>query len=276
MSVFNNFNYNFDNSRFGNLINITTDQANTLNIMSNNTTFSPWQISDLANNNIVRTDYYKNPTIIYCTQLISNLINISVSAQYLSNSNVSGSSTDVAAASAILANAANACVIEVSSFGSHTNNISGVSANTGTLTIPTYDMIIATGTQLTMVLSKTDGIANSVSTLGSMTSLFINDILFANTVTIANDANTMVTSNTTITSNTINVITSHVNSVTNILNGRRTSDWFFYSTSVSTLKNYMFLSRFSNPGNTQSQLLNNMIGTDSLKAKLAANTANSS
>ena len=170
MGVFNNFNYNFDNSRFGSLININSDQSNTLNIISNTTNFSPWQISDLANGSIVRTNYFQNQTFGFCTSMANNLILINAAAVYVANVNSANTGTgplnpDLANAANVLALVANNCLLEVSNFGSHTNNISGVSANVGTYTTPTYDMIISTGTQLTMLLNKTDKIANAVSTL---------------------------------------------------------------------------------------------------------------
>ena len=278
MGVFNNFNYSFNSSRFGSLINISSNQANTLNLVSNNTNFSAWQISDLANGSIIRTNYFQNPTITYCTQMSPNLISISATAQYMSNSNTSGSSPAVANAAAYLANTANACIIEVSNFGSHTNNISGVSANSGSYTIPTYTMIIGMGSQLTMLLNKTDGIANSISTLGCMTSLFINDILASNTLTISNSANVIISGNTanTLTENVIYSIANNIANVQTTLYNSRVQDWNFYSTGMTTLQNYMFLNSFSNMGNTQTGLIINVIGTPSLIAKIAANSANSS
>jgi len=282
MSVFSNFNYNFDNSRFGSLIYLNSDQANTLNLVSNTTNFSPWQVSDLANGSIVKSDYFQNPTFGFCTSMANNLILINAAAVAVANVNSANTGTgplnpDLANAANALALVANNCLLEVSNFGSHTNNISGVSANVGTYTIPTYDMIIGSGTQLTMLLNKTDGIANAVSTLGCMTSLFINDILTANTLTIANDANVIVIANTAgnVTSNMCSNIANDLSNVQSTLYNSRTRDWFFYSTSMSTLQNYMFLSGFSAMGNTKTGLINNVIGSPSLRAKIAANTANS-
>ena len=282
MGVFNNFNYSFDNSRFGSLINLNSDQSNTINLVSNTTNFAPWQISDLANASIVRTDYFQNPTFEFCTSMADNLILINTAA--LNIANVSSDDTgpgplnpDLANAATALALSANNCLLEVSNFGSHTNNVSGVSANIGTYTIPTYDLIIGSGTQLTMLLNKTDGIANAVSTLGCMTSLFINDILTANTLTIANDANVIVIADASgnATSNMCYNISNYLTNVQSILYNSRSQDWFFYSTSMTTLQNYMFLSGFSDMGNTKTGLINNVIGTPSLIAKISANTANS-
>jgi hypothetical protein len=282
MSVFSNFNYNFDNSRFGSLIYLNSDQANTLNLVSNTTNFSSWQTSDLANGSIVKSNYFQNPTFGFCTSMANNLILINAAAVAVANINSANTGTgplnpDLANAANALALVANNCLLEVSNFGSHTNNISGVSANVGTYTIPTYDMIIGSGTQLTMLLNKTDGIANAVSTLGCMTSLFINDILTANTLTIANDANVIVIANTAgnVTSNMCSNIANDLSNVQSTLYNSRTRDWFFYSTSMSTLQNYMFLSGFSAMGNTKTGLINNVIGSPSLRAKIAANTVNS-
>jgi hypothetical protein len=282
MGVFNNFNYSFDNSRFGSLINLNSDQSNTINLVSNTTNFAPWQISDLANGSIVKTDYFQNPTFGFCTSMANNLILINAAAVAIANVNSANTGSgplngDLANAANALALSANNCLLEVSAFGSHTNNVSGVSANIGTYTIPTYDMIIGSGTQLTMLLNKTDGIANAVSTLGCMTSLFINDILTANTLTIANDANVIVIANTAgnVTSSMCFNVANDLTNVQSSLYNSRSQDWFFYSTSMTTLQNYMFLSGFSAMGNTKTGLINNVIGSPSLIAKISANTANS-
>jgi len=282
MGVFNNFNYSFDNSRFGSLINLNSDQSNTINLVSNTTNFAPWQISDLANGSIVKTDYFQNPTFGFCTSMANNLILINAAAVAIANVNSANTGAgplngDLANAANVLALTANNCLLEVSAFGSHTNNVSGVSANIGTYTIPTYDMIIGSGTQLTMLLNKTDGIANAVSTLGCMTSLFINDILTANTLTIANDANVIVIANTAgnVTSSMCFNVANDLTNVQSSLYNSRSQDWFFYSTSMTTLQNYMFLSGFSAMGNTKTGLINNVIGTPSLISKISANTANS-
>jgi len=282
MGVFNNFNYSFDNSRFGSLINLNSDQSNTINLVSNTTNFAPWQISDLANGSIVKTDYFQNPTFGFCTSMANNLILINAAAVAIANVNSANTGAgplngDLANAANALALSANNCLLEVSAFGSHTNNVSGVSANIGTYTIPTYDMIIGSGTQLTMLLNKTDGISNAVSTLGCMTSLFINDILTANTLTIANDANVIVIANTAgnVTSSMCFNVANDLTNVQSSLYNSRSQDWFFYSTSMTTLQNYMFLSGFSAMGNTKTGLINNVIGSPSLIAKISANTANS-
>ena len=282
MGVFNNFNYSFDNTRFGSLINLNSDQSNTINLVSDTTNFAPWQISDLANGSIVKTDYFQNPTFGFCTSMANNLILINAAAVAIANVNSANTGTgplngDLANAANVLALTANNCLLEVSAFGSHTNNVSGVSANIGTYTIPTYDMIIGSGTQLTMLLNKTDGIANAVSTLGCMTSLFINDILTANTITIANDANVIIIANTAgnVTSSMCFNVANDLTNVQSSLYNSRSQDWFFYSTSMTTLQNYMFLSGFSAMGNTKTGLINNVIGSPSLISKISANTANS-
>jgi hypothetical protein len=283
MGVFNNFNYSFDNSRFGSLINLNSDQSNTINLVSNTTNFAPWQISDLANGSIVKTNYFQNPTFGFCTSMANNLIIITAAAVNIANVNSADSGSgfplnaDLANAANALALSANNCLLEVSKFGSHTNNVSGVSANIGSYTVPTYDLIIGSGTQLTMLLNKTDGIANAVSTLGCMTSLFINDILTANTITIANNANVINIADTlgNATSNMCFNIANYLSNVQSILYNTRSQDWFFYSTSMTTLQNYMFLNGFSAMGNTKTGLINNVIGTPSLIAKISANTANS-
>ena len=62
-------------------------------------------------------------------------------------------------------------------------------------------------------------------------------------------------------------------STDNTLYTRRTLDWTFFQNSVQVMKDSAFLQQFGNMGGTQSYLVKNIIGTDSLVSKLTANTS---
>ena len=69
-------------------------------------------------------------------------------------------------------------------------------------------------------------------------------------------------------------IINYVQSITSQLNTRRIADTKFFMNSSRIVDEYNFLTRFSNIGATQEYLINNVIGTENLKTKLAtANTA---
>jgi hypothetical protein len=76
----------------------------------------------------------------------------------------------------------------------------------------------------------------------------------------------------------VDAINTHVNDLKNYISFRRTSDWNFFTNAYVIVSDTMKLTSFNNIGNTQNYLINNLIGTDKLKADLAAsanaNTAN--
>jgi hypothetical protein len=183
-----------------------------------------------------------------------------------------------------LSNANNivAVTLLLSNFISHTNNVSGVSANTATELSPTFDSVMTYGNENTFMLNKTNGIANAIGGLGAMTSLFIGDELSGN-VTTFNYYTNLINTNTTRVyspilgwSNTCTLSASQMQTMNVSFRGlynqvyrRIDDDWTFYQATIQVNRDYAFLSRFSNISNTQNYLINNLVGTDYLKSKIA-------
>ena len=267
MTVFNRLNYNFDSSLFGDAGTLSLDTQNILNLTSNNTTFNTWQINDLSAGAYNRTLYFKNPVNTVCSQLTANLNSLYLSANTIGTPilGVYGPLTNTAA---LLASTTLNCIIELSKFVSHTNNISGYSTNTATSTTPTFDSAVAVGNQLVMILNKTDNIANTVGVMGSLTSLFVGDLLSSNNAIVNSD--NVIISSVGVTSNQITTATSHVTTLLSMLSTRRTNDWSFYQNTQQIIKDYSQLSKFGNLSDTQLYLINNFIGTPSLISKLSS------
>jgi hypothetical protein len=106
-----------------------------------------------------------------------------------------------------------------------------------------------------------------------MTSLFIANDIISYTTTVA--SNMVVLNNSVsggisnISNSAINLIISDVQTMNNSIALRRTSDCAFYVRSIQILDDYNKVSKFDNMGNTQTYLVNNLIGTDRLKNNLA-------
>ncbi len=290
-TVFERFNYKFDSRKFGDAINLSPDAQNMLNVSSNGTTLFPWQIDDLANGPIDRTKFYKNPVKNVSMNLISTMNSFGTSmigvnftssgAQAVVNKLLNANSSAMIS----LSNANNiiAMTTLLTGFISHTNNVSGVSANSASPLSPTLDIIMGFGNENTMLLNKTDGIANAVGGLGAMTSLFIGDELSSN-VTTFNYYTNLITSNTTKVftpgipgtwSNTCTLSASQMETMNvdfrkiySEVYNRINDDWAFYQASLSVNKDASFIKRFSSVSNTQSFLIKNYIGTDYLKSKI--------
>jgi hypothetical protein len=188
-----------------------------------------------------------------------------------------------------LSSSANTLLTEIFLFKQHTSNVAGVTKAEATvpedgspvIEYPDYDSAVQLGQDLLMLLNNTDGIQDSSPVLGNMTSLFIGDEIAANLTIITGDyptlnasvyldANSNVVSN--ITATAANLIVSHIQTASGMLSTRRLHDWNFFRQGSILLEDYSRIDKLENVGNTQSFLINTLIGTDEYKQKISANT----
>lgn len=269
MSVFSRLDYTFDTAKFGEAQYLTPQAEAYLNAAP--LEMPNWMKSDLANGSINSATYYQNPAQNVCTYLTANANNLLV----LANTDVVNVfiSTGASHSANLLIANLQGLLIEIPKFKSHTDNISGVVADSSnTDIIPNYDSATRIGNHLLRILNTTDGLTNTTPMLGSMTSLFIIDDLTANSVVLRNDYITLSNSfggpTSNITASSLNVISRHVEYVNNLIHVRRTDDWNFYSNSVAIVDDYMSLFKLDNVGGTQKYLIDNLIGTQDYKDKL--------
>ena len=268
-SVYSTLNFNFDTSKFGSALYLSPQAEAYLNAAP--LVIPEWQKNDMANGNIVMTNYYKNPTANACANLSSNASTMLAFTPFTDTANLFLYAS--VGANNLIANLNN-LVIEINAFKLHTDNVSGVYTMTSnTDTIPSLDHATSIGNQLLRVLSTTDDVSNTVPLLGNMTSLFIaNDIISytttmnSNMITLNNSVSGGISN---ISNSAMNLIISNVQTMNNYIALRRTSDWAFYTRSIQILDDYNKVSKFDSMGNTQTYLVNNLIGTDRLKNNLA-------
>lgn len=280
-SIFGRLNFNFDEAKFGDAIYLSDGAKEYLN--SSPTELQTWQINDIANGNIEMKDYYKNPVINVANQLKSNVQNLSTvlsTIEFYDNTVQSAN---------LISGVAN-LIIEIGSFKSHTNNVSGVNTavsstnelGTDALHFPDYDNAVNLGQQLLLLVNESDGVQNSTPLLGSMTSLFVGDELISNTTILVNDFLTVNNSlrlgapdnnvYSNLTSTQVNTILNHVTTANTLIAGRREHDWNFYRQGLAVLDDYFKVEKLTRTGNTQNYLVNNLIGTDRYKNNLSGNT----
>lgn len=284
-SVFERLQYNFDDDKFGDAINLTDKAKNLLN--SSPVTMKTWQKNALANGNIIRTDYYKNPVYNVSTELllrVNTLANVVNSIVAYTDLNMGSNAANLMASVANLE-------IQISSFIKHTSNVSGVTTARGqnfefsedVVDFPDYDKAVSLGQQILMITNHTDSITNTTPLLGSMTSLFISGDISNTVNSIWTDSNTINSSLTMIPVDTytynssisvaeVLTIKTHIDSANTLLATRRTHDWNFYRNGKSIVEDYTTLNRMERLGGTQRYLINNMIGTELYKENIAANT----
>lgn len=289
-SLFDRLQFNFDTNKFGTSLDLPEESLNTIESMSTDIELSDWQLEDLANNNIITTNYYINPLANSCNNITANLSNLVASIYTISYPNTE---------TVNLLNSALNCIIQLDRFKSHTDNVSGVSETSGSATVPSYLTAINTGQTLVTLLNKTDGIANSLPAYGSLTSLFVNDELQSNNVVIGENCKifinyaaglssniTLLTSDSTIITSDTEVLTTDITTLNSaaidniriiiddfndFIYDRWSHDWTFYENSVKLLDDYYKITNFNNIGSTQTYLLENYIGTSKIKTDIANN-----
>jgi hypothetical protein len=233
-----------------------------------------WQFNDLINDDIAPTNYFFNPV-----KQITNTIKTNFT-------NIRNVSTEVSSLSGIVS-ACNSGRTACDNFIAHTDRIAGlVQPNENTAELPHYDMAVGVGKTLMQLIYQADGIQNTAPVMGSLTSLFIEDdletkynvtsgyvTLISDSISSYTDPETSVTTySSDLTSGQINQIISNINIITNTMTTRRTHDENFYTNSVLMLEKFQELKRYSDLGESDTNLINNYIGTERLKNNIA-NTA---
>lgn len=235
-----------------------------------------WQQEDIANGD---TDgYFKNPV----SNTTNTMIVSTTTMKALTNTSIGSVKTkwgDQWIAANSLFVAANSFSTEITLFLSHTNNVSGVSpADEGgedSFNFPYYESATGLGKLLMYLTHQSDGILNTSPTIGSMTSLFIEDELDANLTIVVddlatiNDSFSIGTGTYSLSNAQIEVIETHIETANNLVGTRRNHDVNFFRNAKGVIEDYGKVSKFSNMGATETKLTSDYIGTDKLKERLA-------
>ena len=276
--VFERLQFNYDTNNFGDGQYLTQETINYLNVANTQPILSGWEKDDVANGVVSNVRYFKNPHANVTANLVINVGGI-----------YSIANTDSANVANVFPNAANVVptliavsgdlIISLDAFRSHTDNISGVTTNTGAdPDVPDYDSAVGLGQEMLVIVNQTDQILNTSPMLGSFTSLFCGTELTANDSIMANDLIVMNNSlgttilanvSSNLTSAQVNTIISHVNTLNELVTTRKNHDWNFFKNSRTILNDVNYMYKFKAMGNTQMYLVNNYIGTDLLKTNLA-------
>ena len=279
-TIYEKLDLNFDTDKFGDVnvldektIRYYTEFPNTL---------KDWQYSDITSGTLLRTDYFRNPVINVSSELritVNSMIEIANGVSYTNSPSVGNSIYSTAVST----------LTEIDAFISHTNNVSGVSAQSmSTPDVPSYDLALSVGNEILRIVVSEEQVLNASPFLGNFTSLFIesdlqdlNDVIVNNVTELANSITTTFYEDpplsgnyytinvSSLSSNNVNTIYDNITSVYNLVHDRRIEDWEFYQRSRQIINDYMMVIRFNSIGNTQKTLISDYIGTDRLKNNLA-------
>lgn len=242
-----------------------------------------WMKDDLINNDA--NNYYVNPVANSC-----NIIWNSANTLWSIANNLQGTANTTPLWETIyttLDSIANANT-EMVQFINHTNRISGVvpiTANTDAANKPCLDQAMQIGRALTYLIYQVDGREDNAPMLGSFTSILVANTIsdYANIIiTYANTINASITETlggtppdtftirtSNLTYNTVNSISNFTSNLYSLLYDRRTHDENFYTNANDLVNEAKNIRRYSNLGASEESLVQNLIGTDKLKSRLA-------
>lgn len=265
-SIYGRLGYNFDTTLMGNDAAIGSAANNFLN--NSSVQLSQWQVNDIANASV--TGYYQNPYTSTLSNLTITLTNMAATC------NIGNVTFDTAEAQAnVLHSTINNTLGSISSFKTHTDNISGVQKSSDGSLYPDLNTALSIGRQVLSLTNKSDGVQNNTPVLGNFTSLYIKDQVNSLSNTITNDSTILLNSiyvldgnnASNISISAINSIITNVSSLQTLLNSRRSGDISFYQNSLAVVQDYQTVLSFSSVGATQNSLLQ-IVGTDKLKTSI--------
>jgi len=264
-------------SIFGRL-SFPTDMSNNVVAYSNSTIrhmnsvpklLDDWQYADIANNDT--GGYYVNPV-----GNNANLI-LSISTQILSNTI---SCTDLIT----INTSANNLVNTANNFLAHTNRLSGVvqpNADTGGL--PHYSSALGVGRTVAYMCYQSEGVSNNAPIIGNFGSLYTANNLADYYTTIKSYPNVIANTiyyeadiidpmimvkRSNLSAGLITTISTNLNTINSYMSGKETGDLNFFNTSNAIVADLNSAKKFTAMGETDKYLVNTLVGSDKLKARI--------
>jgi len=266
MSIFGRLGYApYSGSNVSDLSAAVKKQMDTMPAM-----LQPWQKTDMENSNV--GGYFTNPVKVATEDLWDSANNIIAVPNLSQISNISSILTSAQS----LFTAAN-------NFIQHTDRISGLTEPPeDNPTLPTYKTASSVGKMVMYLVYQTDGVQNNAPIVGCFSSLYTNDdlVTYQNIIqgyatTIQNSINvesieeppsTTYTSN--LTQQQVSSMVTNLGNIVTFMNSRRTSDVNFYYNSRTIVDEYNTMKTFNNMGQTETDMVTNLIGSDKLLQRL--------
>jgi hypothetical protein len=250
----------FPASMANNTIDFSAQTQNSLNNMPQ--ILTTWQMEDIANSNTY--GYFVNPVSDYANTLNSTVLSMqsvaisgNLTTIYNSTSNVTSSNTII-------------------SFREHTDRLSGVTpldANANNALLPHYNNCIGLGKALTYIVYQSDGISNNAVIMGNFGSLYTTNTLSNYSTTLQNDLilmqNSISAGNSNLSLSQINSIISHLTTMNTFVYNSVTQDVNYYNNCRAIINDYNSVKGFGYMGDTEKYLVNTLIGSEKLKARVS-------
>lgn len=259
MGIYNNkITLDFDTSRFGEDINLSTNMK--FYLTAQKSMVKDWQLEDM-NNDKEDSFYYQNPvlaSIESCNTEINSIHSLCHINAFV-NPNVMN----------ILSNTATTSN-SITKFIRHTNRLSGLSS-TNSSNVPTLNSALNIGKQVLVIANKSDDINDQTPILGNFTSLYVKDDITSTLPAIITANNTITNSIANgviyLTDEQVNTITDNILILKNLIDERREHDVKFYNDSCNLVSQYHTTMKHSSVDDIDKNVLK-LIATNELKSRL--------
>jgi hypothetical protein len=239
-----------------------------------------WQTKDVAEANT--GGYFQNP-------VATTIINVNATAntmRHMANSNPLVGTTGTI--TTLLANTKNTAILisysntalsissECNNFTYITNRLSNmVSMGTDTTT-PHYQLAIGYGKMMSYIAYQSDGVQNNSPIMGCFTSLYtantLNSLVANTTPLLTTLTNSLTGNNSSISLTDAQSLDSNMAQIYSTMYRCRTSDTSFYQNCAAVFADYTAATQFNGAGQSENQLIQEVIGSPKLLERLNANT----
>jgi hypothetical protein len=253
--IWHSFGYNFDdpNGCVQELSSATKEHLDSIPPF-----ITEWMAKDIRENDF--DGYYQNPV-----QSVTMNIYNTANAIYIATTGVTNLANVHTSAGILMGNA--------QTFLTHTSKQSGLIEYDGSDNLTPYlQPALSAGRTAMYITNQTDGITNNAPMLGCFSCLLIEPQLISNTTTLITYSNDISGSiylgSSTLTGSEITEIDTHIKNLNNFMSYRLNSDLNFYSNIKRLIDGYNKTKKLNAVGETESYLINNLIGTAKAKARL--------
>ena len=149
-SIFERLSFDFDSSKFGEAEPLSNQAISYYETVGNQ--LKDWQYDDIVNSTASREQYFRNPISNVCLDIkvsANSLFQVSNGVYFTSNPSTGN----------LISSNASSLILEIDALRSHADNVSGVSSLSMSPGIPSYDLMVAVGNEITRLLVNEEDIA---------------------------------------------------------------------------------------------------------------------
>jgi hypothetical protein len=165
---------------------------------------------------------------------------------------------------------------ECNNFTYITNRLSNMVPMNSDMTSPHYQIAVGYGKMMSYITYQSDGVANNSPMIGAFTSLYtantLNSLVANTNILLVTLQNSLTGNNSSISLTDAQSLDNNMTQIYTTMYRCRTSDTLFFQNSALVFEDYNNATQFNGAGQTETQLIQELIGSPKLLSRLNANT----